>query len=300
MFESMQVLSQFGFSECFSCFTLWRFRFWAVLIIYSSAKFRRRIPIDIAKYSFVLAFLGSTVETRLMLRSMKALHELHDALHAIDSLVGLVTYLTVLFSFCDFFWELDLLKGRKLSNVLGHSFGHSLRPLMPTNSAWSSTQNNLLLLFLSKPSCVYLQIFQRYFEIFQVFSIMYTYLDRYLLNLGISTNISQNISNRSRYLFSWITSPYPSSAYPSYTSIYGDTEWAKGQQHQYKEIGSKSRWWDLFQTRTKRFWYFKDRIKFFNQNIKLQTKINPLHSKALERLAFQGLGTQLCGLSKHG
>ena len=60
---------------------------------------------------------------------------LHDALLAIDSLAGLLTYLTVLFSFCDFFWGLDLLKGRKLFYVLGHWFGHFLRPLMPTKSA---------------------------------------------------------------------------------------------------------------------------------------------------------------------
>ena len=38
------------------------FRFGAVLIIYSSAKFRRRIPIDVTDSS-VLSFLGSTVET---------------------------------------------------------------------------------------------------------------------------------------------------------------------------------------------------------------------------------------------
>ena len=36
----------------------------------------------------------------------------------------------------------------------GHWVDHSLQPLMPTNSAWSPTQNNLLLLFVSKPSCV--------------------------------------------------------------------------------------------------------------------------------------------------
>ena len=36
-----------GFSECFSCFVFWRFGFGAVLIIYSSAMFQRRIPIDV-------------------------------------------------------------------------------------------------------------------------------------------------------------------------------------------------------------------------------------------------------------
>ena len=56
------------------------------------------------------------------------------ALLAIDSLAGLVTYLVVLFSFCNIFWGLDLLKGRKISFVLGHWFGHSVRPLMPMNS----------------------------------------------------------------------------------------------------------------------------------------------------------------------
>ena len=50
-----------------------------------------------------------------------------------------------------FLLGLGLLKGLKLSYVQGHRFGHSLRPLILTNSAWSSTQNNLLLLFVSKP-----------------------------------------------------------------------------------------------------------------------------------------------------
>ena len=52
MLESMQALFQFGFSECFSCLAFWRFRFGAVLIIYSSAKFWRRIPIDVANRFF--------------------------------------------------------------------------------------------------------------------------------------------------------------------------------------------------------------------------------------------------------
>ena len=59
----------------------------------------------------------------------------HDALLAIDSLAGLVTYSTVLFSFCDFFGGFDLLKAGKLSYVPVHWFGNFLRPLMPTNSA---------------------------------------------------------------------------------------------------------------------------------------------------------------------
>ena len=62
MLESMQVLFQVGFSECFLCFTFWRFRFEAVPIIYSSAKFWLRIPIDVAN-RFFCSILGPTVET---------------------------------------------------------------------------------------------------------------------------------------------------------------------------------------------------------------------------------------------
>ena len=63
-----------------------------------------------------------------MLKSMKAPHELVFSLCSalIDSLAGLVTYLMVLFSVCDFFGGLDLLKGRKLSYALGHWLGQSL------------------------------------------------------------------------------------------------------------------------------------------------------------------------------
>ena len=75
----------------------------------------------------------------------------HDALLSPDSsdrgrgsLAGLVTSgsirLTVPFSFCDFFLGLDLLKGRKLSYVLGHWFARVILCLRrpPTNSAGES------------------------------------------------------------------------------------------------------------------------------------------------------------------
>ena len=71
-----------------------------------------------------------------MLRSRKDLDVIgFYALLAIDSLAGLVMDLTELFSFWDLVLGLGLLKGWKLSHVRGHRFGHSLRPLMPTNSA---------------------------------------------------------------------------------------------------------------------------------------------------------------------
>ena len=164
--ESMQVLFQFGFSEFVSCFAfwrfimllvlcVWRFRFGPVLIIYSSAKFRRRIPIDHA-YRFICSVIP-WVHCRDWCWGWWRLCMtlvFHEALLAIDRLAGLVMYLTVIFSFCYFFWGLDLLEGLKLSYVLGHWFGHSLWPLMQTNSAWSLTQNTLLQLFVGKPNCV--------------------------------------------------------------------------------------------------------------------------------------------------
>ena len=65
----------------------------------------------------------------------------HDALLAIDTLILQLAWFGNVsdgaFLFLRFFCGLDLLKAQKLSNVLGHWFGHSqaLRPLMPTNSA---------------------------------------------------------------------------------------------------------------------------------------------------------------------
>ena len=68
-----------------------------------------------------------------------------------DSLAGLVMDLTVLFFLYSFFPGLGLLKGWKLSHVLGNWIGRFLQPLMRTNSAWSTVQNNLLRLYcLSK------------------------------------------------------------------------------------------------------------------------------------------------------
>ena len=49
----------------------------------------------------VLPFLGSTVETDVGVDEGSARAWFYDALLAIDSLAGLVTYWTVLFSFCD-------------------------------------------------------------------------------------------------------------------------------------------------------------------------------------------------------
>ena len=128
MLESMQVLFQSGFSECFSCFAFWVFRFAAALsfIRQQHWKVRRRIPIDAANRFFcsVISWVHCRDwcwgRCRLYIRLI-----FHDALLAIDSLAGLVTYLTVLFYFYDFFSESDLLKSRKLSCVLGHWFGHS-------------------------------------------------------------------------------------------------------------------------------------------------------------------------------
>ena len=128
---------------------------------YSSEKSRQRIPIDVSNSFFrsVVPWVHCSDWCWGWRRLCMSL-DFHNALLAIDILAGIVTlnfvmYLTVVFSFCDLDWGLDLLKCKKQSYVLG--FGHSLRPLMPTNSAWSLTQNNLLLLFVCKPSCVSLQ-----------------------------------------------------------------------------------------------------------------------------------------------
>ena len=66
-----------------------------------------RYPFGQRDRSSVLSFLGSTVETdvEVTMRSMKALHELGFSRHAACNwyLGWFSTYLTVLFSFCNFF-----------------------------------------------------------------------------------------------------------------------------------------------------------------------------------------------------
>ena len=85
-----------------------------VLIIYSSAKFRRRIPIDVGNRFFCSVFLGYTVETDV----------------EVDE------------GFLRFLLRIGFVERPETIPCAGHWFGHSLRPQVPQPSCLSDTQSH--------------------------------------------------------------------------------------------------------------------------------------------------------------
>ena len=82
---------QFGFSDCFSCFAFWRFRFGAVLIIFSSAKFYLQQSFANRFFCCVIPWVHCRDWCWGRWRLCMSL-VFHDAPLAIDSLAGLVRF----------------------------------------------------------------------------------------------------------------------------------------------------------------------------------------------------------------
>ena len=136
MLESMQVLFEFQFGNAFraSCFEgsdLWLF--WSFFFRQVSTEDSNGI------HDIVLLFChhdSSGPLCRQMLRSIKAQHEIGFVM---DSLAGLVTMCILLLGFllgAKFVERLETLACAGNQS----KFGHYLEPLIPTNSACSSTQ----------------------------------------------------------------------------------------------------------------------------------------------------------------